>query len=388
MYRTFYAIDLLHTYFSDLKSRGVRVVPTEDCVRTFQRHRLTFREVGNRTYILGWLDEESRPIVTIDPSVVFRFYLVATTPEFFQFTSLPFDPSAGEALYLSNLSDNSANGRLYLSMSNAAFAAASDYDLGDLAVSGTDVFECVRSHGGSGANVVTDGEHWQERGEVRAPDRADVLNFGSGVRTIELAAPVENVTVNVFGLNREDNTFTAAVLTETKQFAPAKSIAEIPLWKLPAGKYRVTANGQEKFFYHDPGLTPGSVIGVVEIFNHLEGDDAHALLDADGKAKGTIFSMVFLNPLARWKYIARTESVLNVRDQSGLYEFESGGPLVFQSKTLMPLTEKAYGEIVIDYEVGEAQTLYTKIKNPSPANLKRVTDGPDLLPCAEIYLNY
>src|SRR5688572_10279297 len=145
MYRILFAIDLLHVYFADAKSQGLRIVPTEDCVRLLHSHRLTFRQVGNRAYILGWLDENSIPVVTFDASVVFRFYVMVEDPTFFQYTALPFDPSDSARFYFSNLAANSANSRNYLTAPILALDAGTDYLPGELAASGGSIVECIRS---------------------------------------------------------------------------------------------------------------------------------------------------------------------------------------------------------------------------------------------------
>jgi hypothetical protein len=131
------------------------------------------------------------------------------------------------------------------------------------------------------------------------------------------------------------------------------------------------------------------VLGIVEIFNHLPGTDSHALLQADGKVKGTIFSIHFLNPLVLWRYVARTSAVKRIHDQSGTYEFDDSVPQQFLSRTPIGMREEAYDQIAMDYKPsGQAQTTYTKIKNPSLGNFTKATVGSDRLTCAETFLNY
>lgn len=131
------------------------------------------------------------------------------------------------------------------------------------------------------------------------------------------------------------------------------------------------------------------MVGVVEIFNHLPGADSHALLQADGKVKGTTFTIQFLNPLVLWRYVARTSAVKRIHDQSGTFEFDDSVPQQFLSRTPIGMREEAYDQIAMDYKPsGQAQTTYTKIKNPSIGNFTKATVGSDSLPCAEVFLNY
>ena len=389
MYRTIFAIDLLHGYFADAKSRGLRIAPAEDCLRLFRSHRLTFRQIGSRAYILGWLDENSVPIVPFDPTTVFRFYVIVDDSAFYQYTALPFDPAEKARFYFSNLTANSANSRNYPTAAVPAFDTGTNYALGDLAASGGNVFECIRSLAANPGNSTGDTAHWTSRGALQAPSELDLLPFGSANESISLPAPVTNTTVEVFGLNRATGNFDAPIFSVPMQFDPATDQVPAPLGKLAPGKYRVSVSGVEKYFYHDAALRPGAVVGIIEIFNHLPATSTHSLLQADGTVKETIFAIHFLNPLVLWRYVARTTAVKKIHDQSGTYDFDDSVPQEFLSTTPIAIREEAYDQIAMDYKpAGNAQTTYTKIKNPALGNFTRATVGSDSLPCAEIFLNY
>jgi hypothetical protein len=392
MFKTFYIIELLHGFFADTRSRQLRVVPTTECSRLLAGRRMLVRQVGNRFYVLVWTDQNSVPLMDIEPEAVFRFYLIADDPAFYDFTTLPYDAAKPVRLYLSNLSNNQANGRLYLTQPIAVFNGANNYTVGDLAASAANLFENIQSAAG---HPVTDASFWAPRGGVRASSSKDVLPFTNADVSITLPAPAGNATVNIFGLNRANNQFDRQLLSTNLNFPSATTTVPVhfgqtPNSQLPGGKYRVTAGGQEQFFYYDPALRPGAVLGVVEIFNHLAAADPYSLLDAAGKVKGTMFSVLFLNPIVIWKYIARTTGVKAIKDQSGTYQFDNSVALQFRSKTPIPLTDEAYDQIAMDYKPATAttQTTYQKVVNPSPTNRKQIVIGADTLPCAEIYLNY
>ncbi len=389
MYRIIYSIELSHAYFSDGKGRGFRVSPSPGCRRLLARQKMTFRHVGNRAYVLGWADGNSVPVIPLDSDAVFQFYLIADDPEFFDLTALPYDAATSSRLYLSNLAANKVDSRLYLSKPDAAFDTGKNYASGMLVTDGGNLFECVQSLAANPGNATSDATHWAARGAVRAPGPDDLLVFANSGSTLKLAGPVSNVTVNVFGLNRASNQLDAVVTSTVLNFATATDTIPVSLQNLPPGRYRIAAGGLERVLYYDPGLQPASVVGVVEIFNHLAGADDYSLLDGLGQAKGSTFSALFLNPLVIWKYIARTANVKKVRDESGLYDFDDSVPLEFRSKTPIPLTEVAYDQISLDYKPpASAQTSYTKIANPSLGNRKQVTVGSDTLPCAEVHLHY
>lgn len=389
MYRVFCAIEVLHRYFADGRCRGVRLVPTADCRRILSGHRMTARQLGNRVYVLAWTDDTAVPQIPIAPETVFRFHLVVDDPSFFYFTGLPFDPAGESRLHCSNLAGHAGNGRLYLTTPNPAFDPTANYAVGDLAAGGAGLFECIGSVAGAPGNLVTDPLHWAARGEVRSPGVADAVPFGDGDVTIRLAAPVTGVTVTIFGLNRTNNQYDAVVLTDTLTFATPTVLIPVRLGSLPAGRYRVQAGGVERDFYHDPERPARALLGVVEIFNHLPAASSHAVLDGAGRVKGSTFSVIFLNPLLVWKYIARTANVKKIRDESGTYAFDDTVPLEFRSTTPIPLTEKAYDQIAMEYKpAGSAATIYPRVVNPAPGRVKRVRVGGDTLSCAEIYLNY
>lgn len=394
MFKTFFTIELLHAFFADTRSRQLRLVPTPECSRILSGHRMVVRQIDNRLYVLVWTDDNSVPLIDIAPETVFRFYLIVDDPAFFDFTTLPLDLAKPGRLYFSNLSSNQANGRSYLTLPNDAFSAANNYAAGDLATSGVNLFECIQSETANPGNTVNDTGTWAPRGGVRAPGPGDVLPFTNTDASITLPAPAGNATVDIFGLNRTNNQFDASVVSTVLNFPLPTATMPVHFGQsadatLPTGKYRVTVGGQERFFYFDPTLHPRSVLGVIEIFSHLAAADPYSLLDAAGKVKGTTFSVLFLNPLAIWKYIARTTSVKAIKDQSGTYQFDNSVAQEFRSKTPIPLTDQAYDQIAMDYKPPtSAQTTYDKIANPLPSNRKQIVVGSDTLPCAEIYLNY
>jgi len=231
--------------------------------------------------------------------------------------------------------------------------------------------------------------HWALRGPVRAPTPADVLPFGNGDAPFELPVAAAQTAVKAFALNRASGLYDVLVLDKTTDLPGAMTTVTLPLSTLEPGKYRMEVNGAEHFRYHDPSMPTSGPLGVVEIFSHVPAGSPYALLGAAGEIVGPAFSIRFLNPLVIWKYMARTANVKAIKDSSGVYEFENPVPLQFQSKTPIPVTERPYDKISLDYKPpATAQTTYDKISNPSLANLKAVTVGSDTLPCAEIFLHY
>lgn len=389
MYRVFFAIQLLHSYFADGQARGLRLAPTPACGKLLSRHRMRFRQVGNTAYVLAHAEAGGQPLVPPDPDVVFAFHLLIDSPSLLERTVLPFEFSSPDRLYLSSLANNTLNTDIYLSRAVPAFDVTNNYVPGDLVTNGNDLAESIRSLAADPGNVVTDPGHWAPRGPVRAPTPADVLPFGTGDELFELPVSATQTIVKAFELNRTSGLYDVLVLDKTTDLPGAMTTVSLPLSTLEPGKYRVEVNGAEHFRYHDPAMAASGLVGVVEILSHLPPGNPYALLGAAGEIVGPVFSIRFLNPLVIWKYVARTPHVKAIKDSSGVYEFENPVPLLFQSKTPIPVTERPYDKISLDYKPpATAQTTYDKVANPSLANLKEVTVGGDTLPCAEIFLHY
>jgi len=389
MYRIFFAIELLHGYFADGQARGLRLAPSPVCEKVLSRHRMRFRQIGNTGYVLAQAESTGAPLVPPDPRVVFAFHLLPDSSASLENSVLPFEFSRPDRLYLSNLANNTLNSDVYLSQSIPAFDVAKDYAPGDLATSGNDLYESIRSLAANPGNVVTDPQHWALRGAVRAPSKSDVLPFGNGDELFELPAPATQINVKAFELNRASGLYDVQVLNQTRDLPGATTTVTLPLGTLEPGKYRVEVNGAGHFRYHEPAVPAAGLLGVVEIFSHLPAGSPYALLGAGGEIVGPVFRIRLLNPMVIWKYVARTANVKAIKDSSGVYQFENPVPLQFQSKTPIPVTERPYDRISLDYKPpAAAQTTYDKIANPSLANLKEVTVGADTLPCAEIFLHY
>lgn len=388
-YRTFFTIELLHQFFADGRCRGLRLEPTADCRSRLAGHRMTFRQVGNTGYALGWADDDSVPFIEPDPATVLRFELLVEDGRLNQFTALTNDPLPDERLYASNLSAHEANGRLHLTRPVAAHAPGADYQVGARAVSGDDLYECIKGVPAGALDPGADDEHWALRGPVRAPGPDDLIPFGNSDGVFELSAPVTSAGVEVFALNPLTNAHDQLVASDTLTFPEPTTQVPVPLRTLAAGRYRVVVEGEERFFYQDPGSRPDRVFGVVEIFNHLRPADPHALLDTLGRLKAPRFTLQFLNLLVVWKYIARTSNVQDIRDDTGVHVFDDSVALEFRSTKPIPVTEETYDHIVMDYKPPtSALTTFARIANPSPAHVKQIVVDGERLPCAEIHLNF
>ncbi len=388
-YSELFAIQLLHGFYADGKAQGLSLVPTPACEQLLRGRQLLFRQIANVGYILCRVNDDRTPFVPLDPSAVFQFYLKSQDPRFFARTPLPFDPATTDRLHLSSLAANESGGLRYLTLPIPAFSNASSYGPGDLVISGSDLFESIKTTGAAPGNTVTDSARWTKRGPVRAPSPADALAFTSADALLTVPAPVATATVEIFGLNPATNLYDQLRLSGLLNFAVPTADIPVHLKGLAPGRYRVTAAGAAKSFYYDPDVQPREVIGCIEIFSHLDTANSYALLDATGRVNATRFTLQFLNRLVIWKYIARTTNVKTIKDEAEVYTFDNSVPLEFRSNTPIPVTEKPYDKIAMDYKPAAAPlTTYSKLANPSLTHIRKIDIAEDELLCAEIYLNH
>jgi hypothetical protein len=388
-YSELFVIELLHEFYTDGKVQGLKLIPTPACEQLLRGRQLLFRQIANVGYTLCKVNDDRTPFVPLDPGAVFQFYLKSQDSSFFGKTPLPFDPATTDRLQLSSLAANESGGLRYLTRPIPAFSTASSYAPGDLVTSDPDLFESIKTTAAAPGNTVTDAAHWTKRGPVRAPSPADALAFTSTDAVLTAPAPVATATVEIFGLNSATNLYDQLRFSEVLNFAGPTADVPVHLTGLGPGRYHVTAAGAAKSFYYDPAVQPREVIGCIEIFSHLNAANSYSLLDATDRVKATRFTVQFLNRLVIWKYIARTSNVKAIKDEAAVYTFDNSVPLEFRSNTPIPVTEKPYDKIAMDYKpVAAPLTTYGKLANPSLTHLREIDIVGDDLLCAEIYLNH
>ncbi len=82
------AIELRHPYYADSLCQGLEIRPSSEGARTIQRHRLQLRERGTGVLLLAPLDNQGKPLISLDSSAKLQFELHVRDQAFTRFTDL------------------------------------------------------------------------------------------------------------------------------------------------------------------------------------------------------------------------------------------------------------------------------------------------------------
>jgi hypothetical protein len=388
-YGTLATVSLLHAFGADGLCHGVRPVPAPDTVATLAGLRVLARFVSAQLFLLIEVDGGGLPTVSATGLAPLRFYLVADDPSFFQQSRLPPAFSSDHRFFVTTAEAQTVSAQNYLSRMIGPLDVAEPYASGDLVISGDKLFECIAPLVPNPGNTTGDTAHWFARSALRSLSSKDVFRFATGLAEIDLPAPVTNATVTFYTWNVATGVYDIVALANNLVFGSPASAVPVDFQGLPPGCYRVKADSTEAFYYYDSLATPSSVIGVIELRLDLNPASEYALFDAVGAPKSPHFVLQFLNPLATWTYIARTNNVKTVKDQAGVYTFANPQPLTFQSTAPIPITERPYTSIALDYKPAASPVVtYGKLPNPSPEHLQPAASPSLEVPNAEIFLTY
>jgi len=194
-----------------------------------------------------------------------------------------------------------------------------------------------------------------------------------------------NYPVGSFASNPSDEIFEAIRNSEN---GDAHGLTEQAYWLNREEVQYVNSNDLVEITPHlDGDVVYSDIFGIMEFYNHLNASDAFALFDAQGKPKGTAFTLRFANRSVIWKYLARTNDITAVED------IAASSPLIFTaqpdnqfiSTRPIPLTENPITTLLLkSTALGDISPL------ANPGNIRMgtiVKDGNTYL-CSELYLNY
>jgi hypothetical protein len=388
-YATLATVSLLHAFNLDGQCHGVRLLPAADTLSALAGLRVLVRFVSGQLFLLIETDSGGSSTVSAAVAAPLRFYLIVDDPTLFQRSRLPAAFDSVHRIFVTTGEAQTFSGQNYLSRVIGPLDVAKPYASGDLVMSGGDLFECIAPLAPDPGNTTGDGAHWFARGALRSPSAQDVFPFVTGTVEIDLPAPVTNATVTFHTWNVMTGIYDIVTAISNLVFDSPKGAVPVDFQGLPSGCYRVKANNTEAFYYYDPLVTPSSILGVIELRTDLSPASDYALLDGAGALKSPRFVLQFLNPLATWTYIARTSNVKTIKDQAGLYIFANPQPQIFQSTAPIPMAERPYNSIALDYKPAASPVVtYAKLPNPSPEHLQPAASAILDVPNAEIFLTY
>ncbi|RMG17456.1 MAG: hypothetical protein D6730_24045 [Bacteroidetes bacterium] len=85
-YRELFSISVQHTYYQGGLGRDFSIVPTQDCLRLLQGHRLLYRQSPGRLRVLSPL-EQGNMLIGLADQLQLRFSIVLQNPAPLQFTA-------------------------------------------------------------------------------------------------------------------------------------------------------------------------------------------------------------------------------------------------------------------------------------------------------------
>src|SRR4051812_22475102 len=117
-YKILFSVQLLHEYFNKEIFTDCTIIPAAETGQGFQGNNLLMRFIKDQLYILI-KEEGNKPDPPLDAANVFRFYLVCTNHDLFNYSNIDPALSKGRLLYLSNLADNKVGSDLNLTAKGA-----------------------------------------------------------------------------------------------------------------------------------------------------------------------------------------------------------------------------------------------------------------------------
>lgn len=401
----FFTLSFLHDYFTNKKCGDVEVVPAADCISLFKGLHVQWRNIAHefRTWIL--VNDLGGPFINNplntppDDKVyrkyygqnIFRLYLKTRNHVFSNYTNI--SPVSGRKYYFSNLAGNERNSVLYASRSVADHANATNYLPGALVMKpGTNnVFEALTKHTSVAVADLADTNLWTALPAAAYPTASDQVDYSGGLYRFTLPAPVTRAEISIegFDFNPVLPGFTIPIGENEIQYFNAgeeQSVITVKLSHLKPGRYKITVNASSKEVYYDPALQDESVLGIVEIFNHLPAASNYAFLNAAEVIELKQYTIQFPARRVLWKYTRKDAKALSITDTGGTAYAFSLFANDFVSQKPIPLAEAALTTLVLTFNPPDQKL--APLPNPPFSRLGTFKQaGYDYL-CSEMYLNY
>ena len=386
-YKILALVDLQHDYYADGQSRDFSVMASPDCANTVRGMGIVYKVVGNKLAVLIRVDNTGKPLATFLPHQQLCFYLLTENPHFYNITNVNFQPSAPKRYYFNNLKNNKPGGKLFLTEKVPLYSSANNYPIGTLAASaGNDVYEAIRASNSGNVHGLGDTAYWVKKGSAQYANDSDLIELSDRIYTFKMTASDTNFLINVYKLDADSGNYDLEALPAVAQtFLNMQSSVQVKLDGIPAGRYLIDVNGEQKLIYFDPAAIYNEAFGIIELYNHLPGTDDFALLDVAGVVKESDFIIRFANRSVIWKYFA-TGDITAITDGGGSYSFSpGGGNKFFHSNQPIPLREKPISSLSLtSVKFGSVDTL----ANPGIDRLTSFLLSGETYYCVEKYLNY
>ena len=380
---------------------------------------------------------------------VFRFYMQLKNPLFLNYTNIDLSTIRRKKFYFSNLANNNENDIHYLTIPVDDYAVGKNYLPGNLVAdpASGNIYEAIKKHAAKKKTGLTDATLWTPKASVKLPKAVkehiigkhyapgdlvkkhdtedifealrqhtskteaelsdpglwspgkpnkvqystenDLVEYSSGSYKFSMPAPITKAAISIFGFNHDPKKPGFALPVnpvENRNFEEPVSEVNLNLSFLKPGKYEIHVNKEVKVIYYDPLLVNGNILGIIEIYNYLPGDNDYALLTDDEKIRKNAFRIQFPNRKVLWKYIRKDSKAQTITDIGDTgYEFNLNGD-DFVSSIPIPLSEEVLKTLKLEFNTKDFRLF--PLPNPKINRLAKYTQNDYDYLCSEVYLNY
>ncbi|NCU04590.1 MAG: hypothetical protein GXC73_11445 [Chitinophagaceae bacterium] len=392
-YKIVFRIEMLHDYYREAKAKNLQIKPSAATEKLFRNYDIKWKQLDHQLIVAVKTNNAGEPAKQWPDDLRFVFYIVTENGLFDNITHSNYQAGKKETNWLSNFSNNPFSepvlpsgtiNKLYLSKPVAAHVAATIYKPGRLVTDGTDVYECLKTT--SNGTLISDSSFWRKRGKRQFVAEQDVAMVHAARYPFTVAVPAKEFVIKHFGIDPQTGLFNKEAKTVIIQkFETVRTMVDVSLQGLDAGKYRIDVNGESSsIVVKDPGLVE-TPVAVIELHNKVGNAPAFSLLDS-GKAVDRMFSLRFCNKSVLVKYIAKTNDVTSVQDSAAALSFSNAvNPLEFISTTPFPLSEVPIRTLSFTSAI---HGNISPLPNASASWLSQLQQGSDIYNCSSVYLNH
>lgn len=353
-YRILFMVEVLHDFFTNGKCNDFRFVPSRETEKLLLNCRAFYKTVGNKLIVLQKTDELGKAFVAPDAKDRFTFFMELMRPAFMIVSGIESAAASAGRYYFTNLHQNKItdapnNDLLYLTKRIKQYDGTVNYHSGDLTENAGIVYECIKDNTG---NIPPNADFWMGRGKRQYATGSDRLQFIPFQKNFPVAPAASSVTVSVFGLNTANNQFDVLKKRQTLHYESAVFDVPIDFSGLPEAKYLLSVNGREQYVYLSNDAVYQNMFAVVDLYNHLPGNNDFALADGAGLLKDQMvggrnvwlnFFVRFANRVAYWKYVVPKKGVQSIDSTTGFSFSGNADPAeTFTSHKPIPLLERPY----------------------------------------------
>jgi hypothetical protein len=392
-YKIVCRVEMLHDYYRESKAKNLLLKASAATEKLCRNYDIKWKQLDNQLIIAAKVNNAAEPIKTWPADMKFVFYIVAENGLFDNVTQSNFQPGKTQTNWLSNFSNNaftepvlpSGNiNRLYLSKRISTHVAATIYNPGRLVTDGTDIYECLKTT--SNGTLISNPSFWRKRSKRQFVAEQDTATVHTASYPFTVAVPAKEFVIRHFGIDVQTGLFNkeakAAII---QKFETAKTLVDVSLQGLDAGKYRIDVNGESSFIVvKDAGVVEHPV-AVIELYNEVGIAPNFSMLNT-GKAVDRMFSLRFCNRSVLIKYVAKTTDVTSVQDTDAVLSFSnSANQLEFISIAPFPLSEVPVKTLSFTSAI---HGNISPLPNASAAWLSQLQQGSDIYNCSSVYLNH